>query len=71
MYNTLEDFNFSKAAKATQIFSMTLITVSTACIVLESVESLRERLEFGYIEWTISIIFTVEYLVRLACCQKP
>lgn len=71
LYNTLEDFNFSKAAMGTQIFSMTLITVSTACVVLESVESLRDNLEFVYVESIASIIFTVEYLVRLACCRKP
>merc|ERR1719233_2308814 len=28
-------------------------------------------MEFIYIEWVISITFTVEYLVRIACCQKP
>lgn len=50
---------------------MALITVSTACIVLESVESLRDRLEFVYIESIISITFTIEYLIRLACCRKP
>jgi len=69
LHHTLEDFNFSLAAKATQFFIMFLITVSTFCIVLEAIDSLSQRVEFYYIEWIVSVVFTLEYVVRLACCR--
>jgi len=70
LHYTLEDFNFSLSAKLMQFFSMSLIIVSTICFILESIENLQGRLEFFYIECVISIYFTIEYLVRLACCKS-
>lgn len=71
LHHTLEDFNFSLPARVTQFIIMFLITVSTLCIVLETVESLRGCATLWFIESTISIIFTIEYLVRLGCCGRP
>ncbi len=49
------------------------IVVSVAAVMLESVEGIRA--EYGYrlrvIEWTLTIFFTLEYLLRLICVAAP
>jgi len=50
---------------------MLLIILSTLCVILETLDSLKGRVEFYYIECVVCIIFTIEYLIRLACSGKP
>jgi hypothetical protein len=46
----LDEFDYSPGAKAAQFFIMTLIIISTICVILESVESLRGHRMFDIIE---------------------
>ncbi|MCM8528340.1 MAG: ion transporter, partial [Lentisphaeraceae bacterium] len=50
-----------------------LILLSVANVMLESVDSIDEN--YGAIlrgfEWFITIVFTVEYVLRLICIKKP
>ncbi|MEE4376894.1 MAG: ion transporter [Candidatus Competibacteraceae bacterium] len=49
------------------------IVLSVLAVFLESVPDLRERysLIFNVIEWTFTLLFTMEYLLRLSCAKQP
>ncbi len=61
------------AGRAFDFFSFGLILASVLCVMLESVSAVRER--FGgplrAAEWTFTIIFTVEYALRLLAVKHP
>ena len=63
----------TRAGKAFDVVLLVLIAVSVAAVALESVRQIRE--EYGAIlravEWAITILFTVEYLLRLATVGRP
>jgi voltage-gated potassium channel len=50
-----------------------LILMSVATVMLDSVESfsIRYGAIFYRLEWLFTIVFTIEYLLRLACIGKP
>ncbi len=50
-----------------------LILVSTAAVMLESIESVRYRYgyELNMLEWIITLFFTLEYIGRLFAVEKP
>jgi voltage-gated potassium channel len=61
------------ARKAFDVVLMVLISLSVIAVLCESVPSIREqhgRLLLG-VEWTFTILFTIEYLLRLACVKWP
>ena len=49
------------------------ITASVAVVMLESIKSIRE--DYGEIlfqlEWTFTILFSIEYIARIICVGKP
>lgn len=49
------------------------ILLSVAIVMLESMEDLGQRYayEFHVVEWVLTILFTVEYALRLYCIRKP
>ena len=49
------------------------ISLSVLAVMLDSVSSIRERYgQFLYaIEWFFTILFTIEYILRLLCVRKP
>ncbi|MEJ8675239.1 ion transporter [Chromobacterium amazonense] len=62
--------------RAGRIFDMALIIailLSVACVMLESVSSIRQQ--YGtlltVLDWTFTILFTIEYALRLICVHKP
>lgn len=59
--------------KAFDIALLLTIVLGLVAVSLESVASIREvyggRLE--RIEWAVSLLFTVEYLLRLSCVRQP
>lgn len=61
----------TRAGRAFDIALLLLIVVSVVAVMLESVEEVRAR--WGRllvaIEWTITILFTIEYIVRLWCVK--
>jgi voltage-gated potassium channel len=50
-----------------------LILSSVVIVVLDSVESIGGRASslFDALEWAFTIVFTLEYLARLACVRRP
>ncbi len=50
-----------------------LIALSVLVVMLESVPSLHDRFLdlFFYLEWGFTIIFTIEYVLRLYCVYRP
>ncbi len=66
---------FLSDTKAGQIFDIVLLILigaSVAVVMLESVEELRERhaARFLFFEWMFTLIFTVEYIIRLLVVRK-
>ncbi|QEL56277.1 ion transporter [Chromobacterium paludis] len=62
--------------RAGRIFDMALIAAilaSVACVMLESVSSIKQR--YGtlltILDWTFTLLFTIEYALRLICVHKP
>ena len=61
------------AGKFFDVLLLWTIVISTAAVMLESVESIRAdhgRL-FTIIEWVVTIFFSIEYLLRLWCVRSP
>lgn len=61
------------AGKAFDVALLFLIAASVIVVMLESIDSLRfnYRELFLYLEWGFTIIFTIEYLLRLYCVYHP
>ncbi|HET8855497.1 MAG TPA: ion transporter, partial [Salinimicrobium sp.] len=61
------------AGKAFDISLLFVILLSIALIMLESIDSFRERFpDFIYFaEWFITIAFTIEYILRIISIKRP
>jgi len=61
------------AGKAFDVVLLALIIASVAAVVLESVHWIRD--DFGLLlrvfEWLVTVLFTVEYGLRLYCVDRP
>ena len=61
------------AGKAFDVALLLLIVLSVVAVMLESVVSVREQ--FGpalrAVEWFVTALFSIEYLLRLVCVGKP
>jgi voltage-gated potassium channel len=61
------------AGKAFDLALLVCIVASVVTVLLESVASIRAR--YGVVlralEWGFTILFTVEYVLRLACVRRP
>ncbi len=73
--NKIKLIVFSTETKAGRLFDMTLLWVivfSILVIMLESVPALNAKYhdEFKILEWIFTILFTLEYLVRVWVVQK-
>ena len=67
---------FESDTRAGRIFDLVLIwliLLSVAVVMLDSFESLQARwgTTFDALEWTFTVVFTVEYIARLACLPRP
>jgi len=64
--NTLEGKNFDIAL-------LCAIVLSVAAVMLESVTDIRREYEFWLraAEWFFTILFTIEYVLRLYCVDRP
>lgn len=74
--NRLHEIVFEADTRAGKIFDLiiiTLILLSVLVVLLESVRSIREN--YGEIlvpvEWFFTIVFTLEYILRLVSVKKP
>jgi voltage-gated potassium channel len=61
------------AGKAFDVALLIAIVISVAAIMLESVGSIREGWgdELRVAEWIFTVIFSIEYLLRLSCVPNP
>ncbi|PLX99063.1 MAG: ion transporter [Desulfuromonas sp.] len=61
------------AGKLFDILLIASILISVIAVMLDSIESLRLRFagQFYAIEWFFTILFTIEYVLRLSCVGKP
>ena len=72
----LYDIIFEAETKEGRFFDLALlwmILISVLIVVLESVDSIGQNYShiFLIVEWAFTIIFTIEYLLRLYCVEKP
>lgn len=63
----------TRRGKLFDIILLIVIIISVGLVMLESVPSIRENYRFGLkvSEWIITIIFSIEYLLRVAIVRKP
>jgi voltage-gated potassium channel len=61
------------AGRAFDLALLLAIGLSVLAVILESVASIRVHYGFGLrtIEWTFTILFTIEYLLRLVSVRRP
>ena len=59
--------------KAFDIALLVVIVASIVIVMLDSVAEIHERYEQPLLiaEWTITVLFTIEYIARLTCVAKP
>ncbi len=61
------------AGKSFDIAVIVIIALSVITVIINTVDSIEH--EYGNIlhiaEWTFTIIFTIEYILRLICCKRP
>ncbi|MCP3951569.1 MAG: ion transporter [Desulfobacterales bacterium] len=74
--NTLHEIIFeadTPAGKGFDILLLILILFSTAAVILESVASIRNAIgpALRIVEWAITLIFTLEYILRLLAVKQP
>jgi voltage-gated potassium channel len=67
---------FEADTRAGRLFDLALIWLilaSVAVVVLDSFAALHARWGdlFGVLEWIFTIVFTLEYVARLACVRRP
>jgi len=63
----------TKAGKAFDIGLILAICISIAVVMLESVAQTRAKYgaELRIAEWVLTVVFTIEYLLRLICVSQP
>ena len=61
------------AGKAFDVTLLVLIFASILVVMLDSVEEWHSRYGhvFSILEWIVTILFTIEYILRLICIKKP
>lgn len=62
----------TKAGKAFDVLLIALILLSITSVTLESVDSLRQQYGtyFRVVEWFFTVLFTVEYILRILAVQR-
>ncbi len=61
------------AGKAFDVILLVVIVLSVIIVMLDSVQSINQayRRPLMIAEWAITILFTIEYIARLACIGRP
>ncbi len=72
----LHEIIFEADTRAGRLFDLILlwlIVASVVVVMLESISSLREDFgeAFYYIEWIFTVLFTIEYILRLISVRRP
>ncbi|MFP5394035.1 MAG: ion transporter, partial [Gammaproteobacteria bacterium] len=63
----------TSAGRYFDVILVGLIVLSVAVVMLDSVPSMTQRFSsvLDTLEWTFTLLFTLEYLARLACVRRP
>ncbi|MCB0366813.1 MAG: ion transporter [Bdellovibrionaceae bacterium] len=63
----------TSSGRAFDVTLIILVVLSVAVVMMESVDSVRREylFELTVLEWVFTILFTVEYLLRLFCVHRP
>lgn len=63
----------TRAGKLFDVLLIAAILASVAVVVIDSVDSLSQRHDrlLNVLEWTFTLLFTVEYAARLSCVRQP
>ena len=63
----------TRAGRSFDVALLVVILMSVVVVMLDSVESITARHGrlFNVLEWGFTLLFTAEYLARLACVQRP
>jgi voltage-gated potassium channel len=63
----------TRAGLAFDLVLIAVIVASVLVVILDSVQSIREQWRplFSGLEWTFTALFTLEYIARLACVNRP
>jgi voltage-gated potassium channel len=63
----------TRAGKAFDVGLLIAIFTSIIVVMLDSVESIHQQHGqfFKYIEWGYTVLFTIEYILRLISIQRP
>ena len=72
LHQTIYESN-TPAGKAFDIALLIFIIASIVTVMLDSVPSLQLKYGrlFYILEWTFTILFTIEYILRLVCIKRP
>ncbi|AFN75270.1 Ion transport protein [Melioribacter roseus P3M-2] len=72
LYEAIFESN-TRAGKLFDIFLLWIIIISVLIVFLESIPelSLYHKKLFYYAEWSVTILFTIEYLLRIYVAPKP
>lgn len=72
LYHIIFEAN-TRTGKVFDLIIIILIVISILAVLLESVSSIQQNfgILFTYLEWTITIAFTIEYIVRLIVVRHP
>jgi voltage-gated potassium channel len=63
----------TKSGKTLDTIIMILILLSILCVLLESIPWIRLDYShlFNIIEWVFTVLFSLEYILRISCVEKP
>jgi voltage-gated potassium channel len=63
----------TRAGKLFDVILIVIIIISVVAVMLDSIQSINEQYGFQLyiVEWVFTILFTVEYVLRLFCVGKP
>ncbi|MBQ4804790.1 ion transporter [Aquimarina sp. MMG015] len=63
----------TRAGKSFDLIILTMILASIVLVMLESVSYINEKYAslFNILEWVITIVFTIEYFLRIIAISKP
>ncbi len=72
LYETIFEAD-TTAGKVFDVALLLLILTSVVALMLESVEEIEQQygFELRCVEWSLTAIFTLEYLLRLYCVRRP
>jgi voltage-gated potassium channel len=72
LHETIYESN-TPAGKAFDVALLCVIVASIVVVMLDSIQSLRGQYGhfFLVLEWVFTVLFTIEYILRLICLRKP